>query len=81
MKLWHEFWTEQNGAFLNSAELILLGSILVIGIIPGIATLRDAIVTEMADMAEAVTGGQSGDLEQTAPTGEQISVCSDLFGG
>jgi hypothetical protein len=84
MKLWHEFWSEQHGAFLNSAELILLGAILVIGVVPGIATLRDAIVTEMADMAAAITHGKPPKGDPIPPVhghdgaGQQIAVASDL---
>jgi Flp pilus assembly pilin Flp len=49
-----KFWRDDRGAFLNTAELIFLGTILAIGIIPGATALRDAIVTEFADMAAAV---------------------------
>jgi Flp pilus assembly pilin Flp len=54
------FWQDDRGAFLNTAELIFLGTILAIGVIPGVAALRDAIVTEFADMAAAVNPRRNG---------------------
>jgi hypothetical protein len=46
-------WNEQDGAIL-SAEIVLVASILVLGTIVGLASLRDAIVTELADVAQAI---------------------------
>lgn len=53
MKFLKQLWQDEDGG-TNSAELILLGTILVIGIVPGVATLRDAILTELADVAAAI---------------------------
>jgi hypothetical protein len=60
-------WNEEAGAVL-SAEVMLVGSILVVGVIAGLASLRDSVVTELADVAQAVAnvnqsfsfGGVSG---------------------
>jgi hypothetical protein len=46
-------WNEETGAIL-SAEVMLVASILVVGVIAGLASLRDSIVTELADVAQAV---------------------------
>jgi len=46
-------WNEEIGAIL-SAEVMLVASILVIGVIAGLASLRDSVVTELADVAQAV---------------------------
>jgi Flp pilus assembly pilin Flp len=46
-------WKEETGAIL-SAEVMLVASILVVGVIAGLASLRDSIVTELADVAQAV---------------------------
>jgi Flp pilus assembly pilin Flp len=54
------FWQDDRGAFLNTAELIFLATLLAIGIIPGATALRDAIVTEFADMAAAVNAHHLG---------------------
>lgn len=64
--LFRKFVADEGG-FLNSAELAFLGTLLVIGIVPGIVTLRDAIVTEFADMAEAVNPGPPGHANGPPP--------------
>lgn len=46
-------WNEQDGAILSS-ELLLIGSILVIGAIVGLSAVRDSVVTELADVAQAL---------------------------
>jgi Flp pilus assembly pilin Flp len=73
------------GGFLNSAELAFLGTLLVIGIVPGIVTLRDAIVCEFADMAEAVNPGPQHHSQvkiaevDELPVGERPTVAADIF--
>jgi Flp pilus assembly pilin Flp len=47
------FWSEEDGAIV-SAEIVLVASILVLGMIVGLAALRDAVVTELADVAQAI---------------------------
>jgi Flp pilus assembly pilin Flp len=46
-------WNDQSGAIV-SAEIILIASILVIGVIVGLKSLRDSVVTELADVAQAI---------------------------
>lgn len=46
-------WNDQSGAIV-SAEIMLIASILVIGVIVGLKSLRDSIVTELADVAQAI---------------------------
>jgi hypothetical protein len=46
-------WAEQTGAIV-SAEVMLAASILVIGVIVGLKSVRDSVVTELADVAQAV---------------------------
>ena len=82
--LFRKFLADEGG-FLNSAELAFLGTLLVIGIVPGIVTLRDAIVTEFADMAEAVNPGphnypkpKFGEVDEL-PVGERPTVAADIF--
>lgn len=47
------FWNEQTGAIV-SAEIIMVATILVIGVIVGLKSLRDSVVSELADVAGAV---------------------------
>jgi hypothetical protein len=53
MKTMLRLWNEEVGAIV-SAEIILVASILVIGVIAGLKSLRDSVVTELADVAQAI---------------------------
>ncbi|MGC3970838.1 MAG: hypothetical protein QM775_26955 [Pirellulales bacterium] len=45
-------WMEDAGAIV-SAEIMLVGSVLVLGVIVGLKSVRDSVVTELADVAQA----------------------------
>jgi len=68
-------WTDDAG-FVISAELVLIAAILVIGLLVGLATVRDQLVQELADIAAAVTqtnqsyvfSGVTGHTSSTAGT-------------
>ena len=47
------FWSEEVGAIV-SAEIMLVATILVIGVIVGLKSVRDSVVTELADVAQAL---------------------------
>ena len=55
-RLLKELWSDSRGG-VQSAELLLIATIIVIGIIPGLSAVRVAIVTELVDLANAITGG------------------------
>lgn len=46
-------WTEDVGAVI-SAEIMLVATILVLGVIVGLKSVRDSVVTELADVAQAI---------------------------
>jgi Flp pilus assembly pilin Flp len=48
-----KFWSEETGAIV-SAEIMLIATILVIGMIVGLKSVRDSVVTELADVAQAI---------------------------
>ncbi|MCE9605094.1 MAG: hypothetical protein K8U03_09370 [Planctomycetia bacterium] len=52
-------WSEEVGAIV-SAEIMLVATILVIGVIVGLKSVRDSVVTELADVAQAI-----GNVNQT----------------
>lgn len=54
MNLWRKLRNDECGGVV-SAELVLVGTLMVIGILPGIVTVRDAILTELADLAAAIS--------------------------
>ncbi len=69
-----KLWRDELGAIL-AAEYMIIATLLVIGTIVGIKSLRDAVVTELADTAEAVSAFDNGmptnDIEtDIEPTGE-----------
>ncbi len=47
------FWADDAG-FIVSAELILIATIVVIGLIVGLAVLRNQVVQELVDVAQAI---------------------------
>jgi hypothetical protein len=47
----HAIWTQDEGVL--SFEWVLLATLLTVGIVSGIAGARDAIIDELADVAEA----------------------------
>ncbi len=51
---------KKEAGFIISAELILIATILVIGLIVGMVAIRDATTAEMHDVAEAI-----GSLDQS----------------
>ena len=46
-------WNEETGAIV-SAEIMLVATILVLGVIVGLKSVRDSVVTELADVAQAI---------------------------
>lgn len=47
-------WNEEAGAII-SAEIMLVATILVLGVIVGLKSVRDSVVTELADVGQAVS--------------------------
>ena len=48
-----QLWNDEAGVVV-SAELVLIGTILVIGLMTGLSSLRDAVITELADVGAAI---------------------------
>ena len=63
------FWNEQDG-FIVSAELLLIATILVIGLVAGLTSVRDSVVTELADVAQAIAN-----LNQSFSIGGAVAHC------
>jgi len=53
MSLIKRLWNDEAG-FVISAELILVATIAVLGLIVGLTAVRDAVTSELADVAGAV---------------------------
>lgn len=52
MKLFATLWSDEAG-FVVSSELILIATLVVIGLIGGLTTVRDQVIGELADVADA----------------------------
>ena len=77
MAIADQLWREDDG-FIVSIELILLATIAVIGLIAGMAAVRDAVISELADVAGAIQ-----DMNQCYSffgiEGHSSSVCGSDF--
>jgi hypothetical protein len=54
MHIIRRLWTEEDG-YILSTELVLVGSLLVVGVIGGMTTMRDSLVGEMSDLSSSVS--------------------------
>ena len=53
MLIVNRLWRDENG-FIVSSELVLLASVIVIPLLVGMQTVRDAVVQELADVGQAI---------------------------
>ncbi len=72
--LFAKLWADDCGALL-SIEFLLMATILVLGLIVGFATLRNAIVAEFAELANAILA-----LSQGFSVGGLSGCCSSVDG-
>ena len=61
-------WNDESGVIL-SAEIVLMGTILVLGMIVGLVELQVAVVGELSDLGDAV-----GNLDQSYRTSGILSL-------
>lgn len=77
MSILAKLWNDERGVVV-STELILLGTIIVIGLIVGLVAWRDSLVQEFGDTGAAVGQfNQSYSVEVQANPGEGIEVDND----
>lgn len=53
-KFWNAFWRDEHG-FIVSSELVFVATLLVIGMVTGLTTIRDQVLSELGDLADAVS--------------------------
>jgi ABC-type dipeptide/oligopeptide/nickel transport system permease subunit len=83
MKLWND-----EAGFIVSAELVLIATILVLGMIVGLVSVRDQVVQELADIALAFGrintsysfSGITGHTSSTAGSilNDESDVCDEV---
>ncbi len=71
MRLLQNLWKDEAG-FVVSTELVLIATILVIGMIVGLATVRNAVVQELGDVAMAI-GNINQSFQYSGVTGRANS--------
>lgn len=54
MNVMNRLWTEEAG-FIISTELMIIATVLVLGILVGLVAIREQLVQELADVAEAIS--------------------------
>lgn len=77
MKLSQQFWNDENG-FVVSSELVLIGTILVLGVVVGLATVRDQVVQELGDLALAIASVNQS-YSYAGVTGHSSSTAGSIF--
>ncbi|HTN04488.1 Flp family type IVb pilin [Planctellipticum variicoloris] len=83
MSLFARFMKEEAG-FVVSSELVLIATIVVIGLIAGLTTLRDQVLQEIADVADAISEvnqsySYSGVTSHTGSTAGSVFVDTEDF--
>ena len=77
MSLLNRLWNDEAG-FIISSELVLIATVVVIGLLVGLTTLRDNIVNELADVADALSE-ISQSYSFSGITGHSSSTSGSLF--
>lgn len=77
MRVFAQLWQDDLG-FVVSSELVLIGTILVLGMIVGLATVRDQVVQELGDFALAI-GQINQSYSFSGITGHSSSVAGSQF--
>ena len=82
-------WTDDTG-FVVSAELVLIATVVVIGVLVGLVTIRDQVLQELADTGASIArfnqsysfSGITGHAASVAGTRfiDRIDFCQGVFG-
>lgn len=82
MRVLQRLWQDDAG-FIVSAELILIATVAVIGLIAGLATVRNSITNELADVGGAIDGLNQGysiaSVIAHSGDGNSPTIYTDLF--
>ena len=71
-------WRSEEGVVV-SAELVLISTILVVGVLVGIASVRDQIIQELGDVAGAISVTVQS-YSFSSITGHSASMAGSTFG-
>jgi Flp pilus assembly pilin Flp len=77
MNTLQHFWNDESGVVV-SAELILVVTILVIGMVVGLTSLRDQVIQELGDVALAIASVNQS-FSFSGATGHHSSTAGSIF--
>ena len=77
MRVMQRLWMDEGG-FVVSSELILIATIAVLGLMVGLSTVRDQVVSELADVANAI-GNINQSYSYSGITGHSSSTAGTVF--
>lgn len=77
MKLLNALWADEAG-FIVSSELVLVATILVIAMVVGLQTVRDAVLQELGDVGAAIAA-ISQDYSYGGATGHCSAVNGSVY--
>lgn len=77
MNLMTRLWNDEAG-FVVSSELTLIATILVLGVIVGLTSIRDSLVQELGDLAGAI-GAINQSYSFSAVTGHHSSTAGSFL--
>jgi hypothetical protein len=77
MNILRRLWNETDGA-VQTAELVLIGTLLGIGAIVGLSTLRVAIVEELADTAAAISAINQSFSSSNSSNNDNQPTCTTV---
>ena len=75
--MFNKFMADEAG-FVVSSELVLIATMLVLGLLVGMNTLRNSITSELDDVADAI-GNINQDYSYAGITGHSASVAGTIF--
>lgn len=78
MKMIAQLWNDEAG-FIASTELVLIATILVLGMITGLHTVRNSVVQELGDVAQAI-GNVNQSYDYAGATGHSSSTAGSNYG-
>lgn len=73
----NKFIADEAG-FIVSSELVLIATMLVLGLLVGLNTLRNSVTSELDDIADAI-GNINQDYSYSGLTGHSASVAGTVF--
>ena len=77
MQIMRTLWIDETG-FIVSAEMILVASIVVLGMIVGMTVVRDTMITELSDTATAI-GQMNQSYSFGGARGSGSSIAGSFF--